>query len=388
MRPLAGNIDIPGGRCRAVGASWKYTFSKPKGPTKKLKILDGEKGAYAYPTHHASHQVLHMIDIARERPEIYMTYCYNPVYINGNVEENIMIMKDEEKIPFSVAVDVALSETTELADLVLPDASYLERWTADDMVSAGQLKEYYIRQPMHAPLREAKNFCDVVCDLAGMMGFDLGFNSAEEFVRNCCENTPGVREAGGFEYMKQHGAWYDKNAKPAYLSHEKEVDVTGATLDESTGVFYIKHNGDVDYSSLDNKQAARQYAAQLCGDGMARKGFPPDSHLWKTGLFEIKSEALAKKGFDAIPGWMPVPEHRNMGQNELVLTTFKVAVQTHSRTQISKWLTEIYHDNPAPGSIRKQRPNWASKREIRSGSSPALAILPSRQTLLRVSIRR
>lgn len=32
---------------------------------------------------------------------------------------------------------------------------------------------------------------------------------------------------------------------------------------------------------------------------------------------------------------------------ELILTTYKVNVQTHSRTQNCKWLTEIYHDNPA-----------------------------------------
>ncbi|KKK48145.1 hypothetical protein LCGC14_3148080, partial [marine sediment metagenome] len=44
LEALAGNIDISGGRCRAVGAKWKSTISTPKGPTKKLKILDGEKG--------------------------------------------------------------------------------------------------------------------------------------------------------------------------------------------------------------------------------------------------------------------------------------------------------------------------------------------------------
>jgi len=29
------------------------------------------------------------------------------------------------------------------------------------------------------------------------------------------------------------------------------------------------------------------------------------------------------------------------------LTTFKVSTQSHSRTQNSKWLTELYHVNPA-----------------------------------------
>ncbi|MHC4336442.1 MAG: molybdopterin-containing oxidoreductase family protein, partial [Planctomycetota bacterium] len=132
LEAIAGNIDRPGGRCRAVGAKWKFTFPKPKIKAKKLSIVDGAKGAYAYPTHHASHQVLPMIDKGPERPDIYMIYCYNPVYVNGDVQASIDLMKDEKKMPFIVAVDISLSESTDLADLVLPDATYLERWTCDD----------------------------------------------------------------------------------------------------------------------------------------------------------------------------------------------------------------------------------------------------------------
>jgi anaerobic selenocysteine-containing dehydrogenase len=362
LEAIAGNIDCPGGRCRGVGASWKFTFPKPTTKTGKLHVLDGEHDAYAYPTHHASHQVLHMIDKGPERPEIYMIYCYNPVYVNGEVQAAIDLMKDEKKMPFIVAVDVTISESTELADLVLPDATYLERWTCDDMVCPSQVSEYYIRQPMVKPLGEARNFCDVVCDIAKRLGLDLGFSSAEEFVRNGCENTPGVKEAGGFEYMKKHGAWYDKSAKPAYFSHTKKVDVTGATLDEDTGVYYKKGPDDKDYSSLDGKHAAAQYVAQQCGDGVARKGFPPDKYRWKTGFLELRSKALADKGFDALPSWMPIPEHEKMGPDDLHLTTFKVATQTHSRTQSCKWLTEIYHENPM-----WIHPDTAAERGIKNG---------------------
>jgi len=36
-----------------------------------------------------------------------------------------------------------------------------------------------------------------------------------------------------------------------------------------------------------------------------------------------------------------------MAADELVLTTYKVAVHIHSRSTHCKWLSEIYHDNPA-----------------------------------------
>jgi anaerobic selenocysteine-containing dehydrogenase len=46
------------------------------------------------------------------------------------------------------------------------------------------------------------------------------------------------------------------------------------------------------------------------------------------------------------------------------LTTFKVAVQTHSRTQNCKWLSEIYHDNPA-----WINPETAAERDIEDGDA-------------------
>ena len=134
-----------------------------------------------------------MIDSGPERPDLYLVFCHNPVYSNGNCQENARIYKDETKVPFLVAVDIGLSENSELADLVLPDATYLERYTLEGRTSLDLIPEYYLRQPMHPPLEEARNFCDVACDISRRLGIDLGFESAEEFVRGICDHTPGVR---------------------------------------------------------------------------------------------------------------------------------------------------------------------------------------------------
>jgi anaerobic selenocysteine-containing dehydrogenase len=240
-----------------------------------------------------------MIDKGPERPDIYLVYCHNPVYSNGDCRNNARVYRDEEKIPFLVAVDIVLSETTELADLVLPDATYLERWTCDSRVSHDYIPEYFIRQPMHPPLGESRNFCDVACDIASRLGLELGFDSAEEFVRATCDNTPGVKEAGGFEYMRTHGILCDRNATVEEREH---------------------------------------------------------------GVLNVKSDPLAEAGFDAIPAWMPIPTHEKMNADELILTTFKVNVHTHSRTQNCKWLTEIYHENPA-----WIHPETAAERGIENG---------------------
>ncbi len=97
-----------------------------------------------------------------------------------------------------------------------------------------------------------------------------------------------------------------------------------------------------DYTTT--RKAYKKYVGQMINDKVYR-GFPPDK-VNKSGMFEIYSELLKKKGFNPMPGWMPIPEHQKMRKDELILTTYKVNVHTHSRTQNCKWLTEIYHDNP------------------------------------------
>jgi anaerobic selenocysteine-containing dehydrogenase len=381
LAAITGNIDIPGGRCRAVGARWKYPKGpkqKPKG--KKLKILDGFKGKSAFPTHHVNHQVLKMIkDGSQGRPEVYMWYCYTPVYANGEVQENIDILKDEKLIPFTVCVNAYYDESAALADLILPNPSYLEWWGWEDMVSPSQVPEYYIRQPLVKPLGESRDLCDVVCELADRLGFPLGVNSAEEFVEKSCELTSGVRAAGGFEYMKRHGVWHDTNAKPTYYSYknivldpEKQVCVVGEYVytdldepekvcpwfgddviyDEETGVYWHwKNSGAATEEEAKGggytrtKNAYKGYIGQKIGNKVYR-GFEPDK-LNKSGFLEVYSILLKEKGFAPMPTYFPIPDHNKMKENELILTTYKVPVHIHSRSQNCKWLTEIVHDNPA-----------------------------------------
>ena len=42
--------------------------------------------------------------------------------------------------------------------------------------------------------------------------------------------TPGVKEAGGFDYMVEKGVWHDPNDKGNYGFYAKEVDVSGDSV--------------------------------------------------------------------------------------------------------------------------------------------------------------
>ncbi len=359
LAAITGNVDNPGGRCKAVGAKWKY----PKGPkskpkAKKLKIVDGFKDQVALPTHHTSNQIFNVIKGGSHgRPEVYMWYCYQPVYSNGDCKTNIEVLKDETLLPYTVCVSPFYDESAALADLILPDTTYLERWDWEDMVSPAQIPEYYLRQPLAKPLGEVRNFADVCCELAERMGFPLGIASMEEFVEKSCEMTPGVKQAGGFEYMKQHGVWHDPKAKPKYYSYAKKIkaekfQADGVILDEATGVYWNwkKAKAKSEEAAREKgyahtKKSYKAYVGQRIGDTVY-SGFAPDK-VNKSGYFEIYSEIMEEKGLAPLPTWEPIPEHVAMKPGEMILTTFKVNVQTHSRTQNNKWLSEIYHDNPA-----------------------------------------
>ncbi|MCU7921054.1 MAG: molybdopterin-dependent oxidoreductase [Candidatus Thiodiazotropha sp. (ex Epidulcina cf. delphinae)] len=376
LAAITGNIDNPGGRCKAVGAGWSYPHGpKNKPKSRKLKIIDGPPGLAAVPTHHMSHYVMKMIkDGSWGRPDVYMTYKYTPIYANGEVAENVEILKDESLIPFYVNINPFYDESAALADLILPEPTFLERWDWEDMVSPVQIPEYYIRQPAVKPLGETRDFGDVVCDLAERMGMPLGFKSKEEFVRLSCEMTPDVKAVGGFEYMKKNGVYHVPGSKPLYYSYTKEIPAgkyvaDGVIYDEDTGVYWnwkkAHHHSESEARAkgyAHTKKAFKAYVGQRIGDKVYQ-GFKPDA-LNKSGYFELYSNILEEKGHKPRPTWMAIPEHEKMGPNDLYMTTYKVGVQIHSRSANCKYLTEIYHDNPA-----WINPKDADKRGISDGDA-------------------
>jgi anaerobic selenocysteine-containing dehydrogenase len=323
---------------------------------KALHIKDGFPGEAAFPTHHVSQSLLPMIkDGQAGRPKVYWYSCHNPVYVYGDNNEIREIMKDETIMPFVITSTIVYDESSSLADLILPDVTYLERWDWEDMVSPTQVAEYYIRQPLVKPLGDSRCQGDVWPELAKRIGFELAWKDKEDYVSRSCEMTPGVKQAGGFEYMKKHGVWHDKNAKPNYGFYEAKVDVSGdgVILDEKTGVYWnwkkSAANSEDEAKSkgyLSIEGAKDGYVAQNI-DGSAYLAYPPNTKFLKTGYLDFYSDNFAAKGFPAFPTYTPIPEHEKMDKEDLILTTYKIAVHTHSRTAHCKWLAEMKHDNPA-----------------------------------------
>ncbi|MHA1552916.1 MAG: molybdopterin-dependent oxidoreductase, partial [Alphaproteobacteria bacterium] len=369
LAAITGNIDNPGGRCLGVTPAWNYpTGPEDKPESRALDILSGFEGEAALPVHSLGHRIFDLIKDGRGgRPEVYMWYNYNPAFSNGDAPAGAEILKDESLIPFTVAVTPFYDESAALADLILPDATYLEKYDFEDGISPNQIPEYTLRQPVVPPRGDARDFKDVCCELAERMGFPLGFDSAEEFVEQACKLTPDVKGAGGFRKLTRQGVWHDPDAEPRYYSFMRPVETEalqedGVIFDEATGVYWNWKTAGVgsEDDALTNgySQAAEGYKGYVAQefDGRIYTGFKP-GRLNKSGYFELYSSLLEDKGLPPVPTYTPVPEHQTMKPDELVLTTFRVNVHTLSTTQNCMWLDEIDVDrsawiNPATATLR------------------------------------
>ena len=123
-----------------------------------------------------------MQDVAegRNTPEVIMAYEANPVYALPQAEK---MAAAYETIPFKVSFSTFMDETAALSDLILPNPHYLERLD-DAFTPYGSGKvTYSVSRPVIDPVFDARETAEVIFDLAGDLGIDLGFNSLERVMQ-------------------------------------------------------------------------------------------------------------------------------------------------------------------------------------------------------------
>jgi anaerobic selenocysteine-containing dehydrogenase len=92
-----------------------------------------------------------------------------------------------ERLPFIASFSSFMDETTQLADLILPDHTDLERWNLHSMLMAGSKAAVSLVQPVVAPQHNTMQTADVllaVCRDLEFKGADLdAYQSAEAMVK-------------------------------------------------------------------------------------------------------------------------------------------------------------------------------------------------------------
>jgi len=151
------------------------------------------------------------------------------------------------KVPFIVSFSPFLDESSAMADLILPDHTYLERWQDDQVTHLAGFTCFSIAPPAAAPLHQTRNSADVLLQVAQALGgprtekipwkkfeelLKLGAQGlydssrgyvvsapAEEALRKVLERqgywVPEFKDYDAFwNGLLQRGAWWDPTGLP------------------------------------------------------------------------------------------------------------------------------------------------------------------------------
>jgi len=296
LEALCANLDAEGGRRRAVRPDWRLGVPEPAGEPTALDLLSGL--GYAAPAGPPGHRLLQGIREGRvPRAGVYLAWGANPAFEGGDLAGSRAVLADPERVAYLVSWTTHYDETAHLADLILPDVTWLERWDLEDPASFDNVAEYALRQPLVEPLGEARDLRDVLPDLAARLGLPdveqaVAGRTSAEAVEAACEATVAVRDAGGLPALRAEGVLVDEEAAVPHRSY-------------------------------------------------LQGGFAPHPAN-DSGRVRLRPPQLAAAGLPALPAWQPIPEHADLGHHDYVLVPFRLAAHAPG-TQVDKHLMELEH---------------------------------------------
>ena len=328
----------------------------------------------------------HLVKENRGKLDVYFSRVYNPVWTNPDGFSWIEMLTDESLVGLHVAMTPTWNETAYFADYILPMGHSSERHDIHSYETHdGQWVGF--RQPVLRAARERLG--DEVTDTrqvnpgevweenefwlelswridpSGELGIRPFVESqkspgerltVDEYYGYIFENSvPGLPEKAAaeglapLEYMRRYGAFeVDRNIGPVYAQPVPAEEIEEPAEDEYGRVYTraaappklnVAPTGD----PPGDGEGRRPVGVRV--DGEIVRGFPTPS-----GLLEFYSSTVAAWGWKeyAIPTYIKSHVHpQSMAADQHVLiSTFRIPIQIHTRSANAKWLDEIAHTNP------------------------------------------
>ena len=107
----------------------------------------------------------------------------NPFLSDPNVNR---VQKDLETLEFLAVQDIFLSETAQYADVVLPAASFAEK---DGTFTNTERRVQLLRKVLDPP-GQAKADWQILCEMAGRLGYSMNYGSSAEIMEEIASLTP------------------------------------------------------------------------------------------------------------------------------------------------------------------------------------------------------
>ncbi|MDD2922087.1 MAG: molybdopterin-dependent oxidoreductase [Anaerolineales bacterium] len=188
----------------------------------KTARLDGAGGKF--PLGRNSYQSVADAILEGAPVEALFLYDANPVFETPNGKRFADAFK---KVPFVVSFSSFMDESAELADLILPEPTFLERW-GDDHIEGFGYPGISLYQPVVEPLYETMNTGDFFLKVAESMGGTV----AKAFAWKSYEEVLQFRlkDIGAdWELLKELGVWFNPGYRFAKRGSEHWIgNVVGA----------------------------------------------------------------------------------------------------------------------------------------------------------------
>ncbi len=263
------------------------------------------------------------------RPEMMINLGANQIMSVGNKDAVAASLK---KFKFIVSFDIFLTETSEFADIVLPDCGYLE--TTDSRsnfpfifsLPAG-LGEWCwpIRQEVVEPAGERRLFADVLLELGERIGITPDMNAS-------------------------YNAWFDLQGENRLELDRKYTFAEISDLDlkdkfgPEKGLEYFKEHGLVKWDKTPKEVYWRAFTdvrVPLYWEWM------PDIWEKTMAISSPKGLDIPKEYYSPLPDWLPCPSHECQHEDfDFIAFYYRDIVHTNSLTMENAWLDEAAQLDP------------------------------------------
>lgn len=172
LNTLAGNVNKPGGVLLP-----EHDLFDPLG-----ELRGGSRSTWLTSIESA---------IKDANPQALLIHHVNPAYLAPATKQEL------SAVPFIISFSSFMDETTEMADLILPDHSYLESWDIKSANLSGPRAAVTIVQPVVKPESNTRQTADVLLMLGRKLGQSSppGFESAEDMVKQAVAHLPKEKAA-------------------------------------------------------------------------------------------------------------------------------------------------------------------------------------------------
>ncbi len=195
---ITGGFEVQGGTCLPRQIALGDLLPKPASPAGRNPI----ERPHRFP-----------IEAGKQYPiDLLFGYNTNPAFDAPAAAAWRQTLADESRVKLFVAIDSFRNETWDLADLILPEAHWLER--NEPVAGQGSLLPWIgLRQQVSPPVGEARELRTILRDIVQATN-DPGaakywqFGDTREWLAMQLGGVPGLKKDGGWELMAKHsGVW-------------------------------------------------------------------------------------------------------------------------------------------------------------------------------------